>query len=240
MQIIKKFLNLFLKIFDLKLIKIVDQFSNSYRLVLSLKENKINYIFDVGANEGQFVKELRYHGYKDEVISFEPYLKAHFKLVLNSQKDHKWQVYKPIAIGSKNSSNSLNISENSVSSSILKIKKVHIDNAPNSAIVSQQLISEKKLDDIFHELNLKNKKLFLKIDTQGYEFEFLKGAEKILNKFEGALIEVSLVELYEGQKNWLQIIEFMRKNGFVLWSVDRGFSNKKNGQTLQLDLCFFR
>ena len=91
MQIIKKFINFFLKIFDLKLIKIVDQFSNSYRLVLSLKENKINYIFDVGANEGQFVKELRYYGYKDEVISFEPYLKAYSKLILNSQKDQKWK-----------------------------------------------------------------------------------------------------------------------------------------------------
>ena len=42
--------------------------------------------------------------------------------------------------------------------------------------------------------------LFLKIDTQGYEFEVLQGAEKVLNRFQGILVEVSLIELYPDQK----------------------------------------
>ena len=29
----------------------------------SIKEKNIDYVLDVGANEGQFVKELRYYGY---------------------------------------------------------------------------------------------------------------------------------------------------------------------------------
>ena len=81
--------------------------------------------------------------------------------------------------------------------------------------------------------------LFFKIDTQGYEFEVLKGAEKVLNRFQGILVEVSLIELYEGQKSWLEIFEFIQSHGFKLWS-DRGFSNKTNDKLLQLDLCFFR
>ena len=87
---------------------------------------------------------------------------------------------------------------------------------------------------------MKNKNLFLKIDTQGYEFEVIKGAEKILNQFQGILVEVSLTHLYKGQKNWMEILEFIQSKGFNLWSVDRGFSNKKNGKTLQIDLCFFK
>ncbi len=240
MKKIKSLINLILKIFNFKLIKIVNQFSNSYRLVLSLKEKKINYIFDVGANEGQFVNELRYYGYKDNIISFEPYSDAHSKLLFNSKKDKKWEVYEPIALGNKNSSNTINISKNSVSSSIFKINKEHVDNAPDSKIVKQQSIIEKKLEDIFFEFDLKDKMLFLKIDTQGYEFEVLKGAEKILNQFQGILVEVSLVELYEGQKSWVEIVDFIQSYGFKLWSVDRGFSNKNNGQTLQMDLCFFK
>ena len=58
MKKIKSLINIILRLFNLKLIKIVDQFSNSYRLVLSLKKKKIDFIFDVGANEGQFVEEL--------------------------------------------------------------------------------------------------------------------------------------------------------------------------------------
>ena len=176
-------------------------------------KKKINYIFDVGANEGQFVNELRYYGYKDNIISFEPYSDAHSKLLFNSKKDKKWEVYEPIALGNKNSPNTINISKNSVSSSIFKINKEHVDNAPDSKIVKQQSIIEKKLEDIFFEFDLKDKMLFLKIDTQGYEFEVLKGAEKILNQFQGILVEVSLVELYEGQKSWVEIVDFIQSYG---------------------------
>ena len=35
-------------------------------------------------------------------------------------------------------------------------------------------------------------------------------------------------------------LKLIQSKGFSLWSVDRGFSNKKNGKTLQLDLCFFK
>ena len=237
---IKKFINYFFKIFNLKLIKIVDQFNNSYRLVLAFNEKKINFIFDVGANEGQFVKELRYYGYKGNFLSFEPILKVHKKLLINSAKDEKWKVYEPTALGSKNSETTINISKNLVSSSILKITDEHIENAPDSKFISTQSIQEKKLDDVFSEFDLKNKNLFLKIDTQGYEYEVLKGAEKTLSEFKGILVEVSLTNLYEGQKNWFDIADFLKKKGFYLWSIDRGFSNKKNGKTLQLDLCFFR
>ena len=66
MEFIKKFINYFLKIFNFKLIKVVDQFSNSYRLVLALKEKNIDCVFDVGANEGQFTKELRHYGFGEK------------------------------------------------------------------------------------------------------------------------------------------------------------------------------
>jgi FkbM family methyltransferase len=240
MTIVKNFINYILKIFNLKLFKIVDEFNNSFRLVLAFKEKKIDYIFDVGANEGQFVNEIRYYGYSGEILSFEPYIDAHKKILYNSKKDNKWKIYKPIALGNKEGQNKIYISKNSVSSSILKIKNEHIINAPDSMSISEQSTEENTLENIFNNLDLKNKTLFLKIDTQGYEFQVLKGAEKILREFKGILVEVSLVELYEGQKNWLEIVEFIQSNGFKLWSVDRGFTNKKNGQTLQLDLCFFK
>lgn len=237
---IKNFVNYFFKIFNLKLIRTVDQFSNSYRLVLAFKEKNIDYLFDVGANEGQFVKELRYYGFNGEILSFEPVLSVHEKLKKNSSRDEKWKIFEPIALGNKNSENSINISKNTVSSSIFNITNEHVDSAPDSKIVMKQLIQERKLNDIFFQLNIKKKNLFLKIDTQGYEFEVLKGAEKVLNEFKGILVEVSLTNLYEGNKDWLEIIKFIQSKGFSIWSVDRGFSNKNNGKTLQLDLCFFK
>jgi len=240
MKILKKLINLILKLFNLKIIKIANQFSNSYRLVLSFNEKKIDYILDVGANEGQFVRELRFYGYRDKVLSFEPFLDAHKKLIEISKNDNDWEIFRPLALGNKNTKSILNISKNSVSSSILNMNEEHIDNAPDSRFISKQSIEESKLDNIFSELNVENKNLFLKIDTQGYEFQVLEGARKNLHLFKGILVEVSLTELYEGQKPWLEIVNFIQNYGFKLWSVDRGFSNKKNGKTLQMDLCFFK
>ncbi len=240
MYLIKNFINSFFKIFNYKLIKIVDQFSNSFRLVLSFKEKNIDYVFDVGANEGQFAKDLRYYGFEKKILSFEPVLTIHEKLVKNSLNDEKWEIYEPIALGNKSSKNEINISQNSVSSSLLNMTSEHLESAPESKFIGKQSIMEKKLDDIFFDLNIKEKNLFLKIDTQGYEYEVLKGAEEVLKKFKGVLVEVSLTNLYEGQKDWLEIVTFLKNRGFTLWSVDRGFSNKKNGKTLQLDICFFK
>ena len=154
--------------------------------------------------------------------------------------DDNWNVFEPIALGNENSESILNISKNSVSSSLLKISDEHLDNAPESRFIDKQKTKQRKLEDIFSDFQIKEKNIFLKIDTQGYEFEVLKGAENILKDLKGILVEVSLTNLYEGQKDWLEIIEFIKKKGFHLWSVDRGFSNKKNGKTLQLDLCFFK
>jgi len=240
MDLFKKILNKCLSIFNLKLVKIVDQFNNSYRLTLSLREKNINYILDVGANEGQFVKELRFYGYKDKVVSFEPLLEAHKKLTEISKNDNDWEIFRPLALGNKNTKNIINISKNSVSSSILNMSEEHIANAPESRFIGKQSIEEIKLDDIFNELKIENKNLFLKIDTQGYEFQVLEGVQKNLYLFKGILVEVSLSELYEGQKPWLEIINLIQSHGFKLWSVDRGFTNKKNGKTLQMDLCFFK
>jgi FkbM family methyltransferase len=238
--VIEKILNKFLKFFSLKLIKIVDQFNNTYRLTLAFKEKNINYIIDVGANEGQFGKELRYYGYKDGILSFEPQRLANQKLKNFTSKDKNWTVFEPIALGDKNRDTQINISKNSVSSSILNIKDEHIKNAPDSKIIDTQIVQEKKLDDLFEDLKILDKNIFLKIDTQGYEYQVLKGSEKVLDQIEGILVELSLIELYKEQKNWLEIYNLVCKNNFELWSIDRGFTNKKNGRTLQIDMCFFR
>ena len=79
----------------------------------------------------------------------------------------------------------INVSENSVSSSILEISNEHIKNAPESKFINKQSIDQRKLEDILDEISINNQNLFLKIDTQGYEFQVLQGCQKILEKFKG-------------------------------------------------------
>ena len=73
-----------------------------------------------------------------------------------------------------------------------------------------------------------------------HEEQVLEGAKNVISEFKGLLVEVSLVALYEGQTTWIEMINEIQSLGFKIWSIDRGFTNKKNGKTLQVDLVFFR
>jgi hypothetical protein len=70
-----------------------------YQLYKSLENFKIDLVLDIGANEGQFVSELRSVGYKDKIISFEPLSDAHEISAEKSRQDDAWIVHERCAIG---------------------------------------------------------------------------------------------------------------------------------------------
>ena len=81
---------------------------------------------------------------------------------------------------------------------------------------------------------------FLKIDTQGYEWQVLDGARESLSQCQGVLCELSLVPLYEGQCLWMEMIQRLESGGFTLWSIQKGFTDLRDGRTLQVDAIFLR
>ena len=70
-------------------------------LVGSFKYFEVNVVLDVGANSGQFSKELRKAGYKGRIVCFEPLPSAHLKLSNNFKSDDKTIIYKRAAVGAK-------------------------------------------------------------------------------------------------------------------------------------------
>jgi hypothetical protein len=81
---------------------------------------------------------------------------------------------------------------------------------------------------------------FIKIDTQGFEWQVLEGASETLKNATGVLCELSLVPLYEGQRLWLEIVERLKLEGFTLWSLQQVFCDKRSGRSLQVDAIFFK
>ncbi|MDD4891833.1 MAG: FkbM family methyltransferase [Phycisphaerae bacterium] len=55
---------------------------------------------------------------------------------------------------------------------------------------------------------------FMQIDVQGGELEILKGAERTMESVLCAIVEVSNVEVYEGQSLWPQVDEWFIAHGF--------------------------
>jgi FkbM family methyltransferase len=230
----------FAKLFGILIIR--DRASNSPEKQLStlLDFLNINIIFDIGANKGQFGTNIRKHKYKGKIISFEPLTSARKKLLENTDKDIDWVVHKQCAIGNRNGLIKINISENSVSSSILMINSTHTDAEKKSIFINSEMVPIIRLDDIINDYIKPYSNLFIKIDTQGYEKEILNGAEQALKKAQGILCELSLVPLYQKQALWRDIVDMLDQRGFVLWAIQKGFTNPKTGQTLQVDGIFIR
>jgi len=199
----------------------------------------INLVFDVGANDGGFAQELRDTGYKGKIVSFEPINSVFQKLIKKSIKDDKWLVDN-IALGDKDETNLINISENTVSSSILDMHPNHYNNTPNSKYVGKEEISIYQLDSVFDKYYNNGDKILLKIDTQGYEKFVLEGAKNSLKLISGVQLEISLVELYENSFLLPEAIQYMGDRGYTLFNIQNGYKNGDTGQQLQIDGTFYR
>jgi FkbM family methyltransferase len=92
---------------------------------------------------------------------------------------------------------------------------------------------------------------FIKIDTQGSEFEILSGAVKALEESVfGVIAESWTIEVHRGQHMTGEILSFMNQRGFELFDINIGAAWHRRGsgrlknlnrrQIVGLDLLFFR
>ena len=204
-----------------------------------LKAHHIDLIFDVGANTGQFAKRLRSLGYSGGIVSFEPLSTAYKKLALNTMNDPKWQV-ENFALGDSNGESVIHISQNSYSSSILEMLPDHLASAPDSIYIDKEIITVRKLDDIIDNYYNPGDKVFVKIDTQGYEKKVLKGCQQSLNKIEGFQLEMSLTPLYHNEPLIVEMITWLKNKGYLLNLIETGHMNYNTGEILQVEGYFFK
>ena len=127
-----------------------------------------------GANTGQFSSGLRSKGYSGKIISFEPLTSAREVLIRNTSKDNNWIVHDKAAIGNYNGYTDINISKNSYSSSLLPILNSHLIAEPNSKYISSEKTKIITIDSVSESYLNKNSKLFIKIDTQGFEWQIFR------------------------------------------------------------------
>lgn len=212
----------------------------SFQLLKAFKRFQIDLVLDIGANQGQFSLDLRAVGYAGKIVSFEPLPDAYAVLAKNAAADGNWLVHPQAAIGDYDGQTQINIAANSVSSSILPMLESHASAARNSAYVDVETVPINRLDSVAQAYLGEAKHPFLKIDTQGFEWQVLDGAAETLAGARGVLCELSLVPLYEGQRLWLDMIQRLEREGFTLWALQRGFTDSRDGRTLQVDAIFFR
>ena len=210
-----------------------------HRFVSALHHNGITTVLDIGANTGQFGTQLRRAKYTGRIISVEPLEAAFAQLARRTEGDADWLAERA-AVSDSIGTLTINVSANSVSSSVLPILERHTDAAPQSRYVTTEEVPTTTVDDLVERHGIEPESALLKIDVQGYEHAVLAGAPKTLDRFGAVRLELSLVSLYEGQSLMPQMVEYLGDHGLDLWLIEPGFVEPTTRRMLQLDGLFVR
>jgi FkbM family methyltransferase len=206
-------------------------------LVDFLSTRRIDLVLDVGANVGQFASGLRHRGYRGGIVSFEPILSEFRVLEARAKRDRLWEA-RNVALGEKAGHASINVSEHTVFSSLLPQSAVGQRIGQASAVARVEQINVVRLDEIYEPF--RDRRVFLKVDTQGYERQVVEGAASVLAYLKGIQLELPIVRLYEGMWRFDEAIAYMQARGFVVSQIaPSGHHPDDRVSLLDVD-CVFR
>ena len=203
---------------------------------------KIDCILYVGANHGQYFKELRKNFPDTPIYLYEPDPELVTKLRARLKSEDNY-IIRECAVGSKSGNSTFyrtSIETNlRLSSSLLEMAPKHKQWSKDS--IPQDSITVEVITLDSEQLS-KYSAIFLKIDVQGYELEAFKGSINLLENRVAAIdTEVSFQELYHGEANWIKLCEFLENFNFNIFGVNPwGIYYKNHGELLQADLQFVK
>ncbi len=204
-----------------------------------IRSRNVDLVVDVGANVGQYGENLRKEGYEGWIVSFEPITAAYSAFATRASRDGHWQAFN-MALGEKEGTAEINVSESSVFSSILPQRPAATAFSALATVVSVESIRVARLDDVFAELP-PSKSPFLKIDTQGYERQVLSGATKCLSRFVGIQMELPIIPLYEGTWKFHEAVAHMDQRGFEISNiVPVNYDRTDTASLVEVDCVFYR
>jgi FkbM family methyltransferase len=140
-------------------------------------------IFDVGANVGQSTLEFRRCFPAAKIFCFEPVGSTFETLEKNVSGDPNLRAFR-IALGSREGSAPMAVQKKSVNSALLRSPTAHV---PPGATV--EMVEVNTLDAFCLKTGIARID-FLKIDTEGWDLEVLKGGNAVLAGHQVKIIKV--------------------------------------------------
>ena len=199
-------------------------------------------IFDVGANEGETIDFFLSLLKNPTIYSFEPEMKSYKKLLKKYEKNKAINLFN-FAFGNKKEKLKLKTNIKSSTSTLSKIntkskyynfKSFMLNPGSNNIFLSEENVQVEKVDNFFKQNEISTIHI-LKIDTEGFELNVIKGAQETLQKTKIIIIEFQLNDMYLDY-DAKKIEDFLAANNFVLIKAlkfpfmqyeDRVYINKK-------------
>jgi len=183
---------------------------------------------DIGAYEGYWTREFKQIFPGCSVMMFEGQVLKEPALI-KIKKDYKDVDYKIALLGANEANVTFNIYE-TASSVLAEHNDTHAKVETRTLITLDKLLKTSAFE----------KPDFIKIDTQGYELEILKGGEKTLANAEFVLLEVSLLDIYIDSPLISDTIAFMKERGFVVYDICTLMKRPLDKALFQSDFLFVK
>jgi FkbM family methyltransferase len=176
--------------------------------------NKFKVVFDVGANVGQSVYRISHAFPYADIYCFEPILSTFNQLRDNTKRNDHVQCYQ-LALGSRKETASVALQQNSCLSSL--VRKIEMD---SGKALNLETVHVDTLNRFCEEHNIEHID-YLKIDTEGFDLEVLKGGQKMLDS--GAVtfiqVEAGISYTYKEHIPFQQFRQYLEKKGYVLFGI---------------------
>ncbi|UPK25708.1 FkbM family methyltransferase [Bradyrhizobium sp. 195] len=193
-------------------------------------------VIDIGANRGQFALLARHLWPAAYITSFEPLPGPNAICRKAMVGDERFKLFEA-AVSTETGSSTINVTREDDSSSLLPLGEEH-QRLYGSSIASTLTIKTDRLC-AFIAPDECPASCLLKIDTQGFELEVLKGSEELLRRVQHIYAELSFIELYRGQPLASEVISYLHAKGYQLAGV---FNVAHDGadRPIQADMLFSR
>lgn len=210
------------------------------RLTEMLARHNVTLVLDVGANIGQYAVSLRNNGYGERIVSFEPLSSAHAELTANADLDPGWDVAPRCAVGAAAGETEINISPESDMSSLLPLTDDAAEKFASVRSTARETVPVTTLATELPRYASANDVIFVKSDTQGYEAEVLAGLAGAADRVIGLQLELSLAPIYQGQPDYLSVLNQVGELGFTPHLIIPGYFSRHHGQMIEFDVVCFR
>ena len=200
--------------------------------LLNLKANGFNpkKIIDIGAYEGKWTEEVSEIFPEAQFLMIEAQVEKETLIKNVALKDSNKRDYR-IALLSADDNKTLLFNQYETASSVLV--EHHDTGAEKKAIIS------KSLDTVLNDSNFQMPD-FIKLDTQGYELEILKGGTNTLASAKVVLMEVSFIDIYKNGPLVLDVLNFMDKHNFQSYDICSIMRRPLDKAIFQSDLLFVK
>ena len=202
---------------------------------------RINCVIDVGAHYGEYGAFLREIGYTGRLISFEPVRRNFEQLRKRSVQDAHWQVNN-MALGGADTTAEIKVFHETELSSFLTPNDYCAEHMGNKDLIAgTEQVQVKTVDSVFGQCvdGIEEPRVFLKLDTQGYDLTVLQKATGHLDRIQGLQCELSVKPIYEAMPSYLDALPRMCEMGFEvtgLFPVNRDSSFR----VIELDCVMLR